>query len=147
MSADDDDRTLEHNPKERWGDGLTGWRKWRKGFFVHKLYRDVWLFVITVLVLFALQANSDRVDDIQRERADSIRRSCDETNQRNIDTKHRLDQLIDAIPSENAEERAALVRSQAFTVALIDALVPVRDCDALAEKSVSTFTAGDNGGG
>lgn len=51
-------------------------------------YRDLWMVVITGLVLFAVKANSDRVDDnkaalgaIQANRVDQTRSACAKTNE------------------------------------------------------------------
>lgn len=72
---------------------------------------------------------------IQDERENSIRTSCQETNQRYDKAIKTLDELIAKAP---AERRRRAREGRAGTVLLIDALVPKRDCDALVGRSVGS---------
>ena len=74
-------RKTEDHPLERWNDIVTGWRKFPAWAWHHKIYRDVWLFIISGLVLLALMANQDRVDDIQASRVEATLLSCNKYNE------------------------------------------------------------------
>jgi hypothetical protein len=89
----------------------------------------------------ALWFNSNRTTDvaevtaqIQAERAVNIRRSCEETNARHDGTIAELHSLVAAIP--DPARRARAQDGMAGTIALIEALVPKRDCEALVERQV-----------
>lgn len=71
-----DRRTRSHHPQERATDGPFGWLRSRENW-----YRDVWLFIITVLVFLSIQANGNRVDDIQASRVEATLSSCQKTNE------------------------------------------------------------------
>jgi hypothetical protein len=76
---------------------------------------------------------------IQTERARSIRAGCVEQNERNRNTIRQLDiGLAQARVSAGPAQVARIKRSRDFTVSLVDALVPVRDCGALVDRSVNT---------
>lgn len=110
-------------------------------------YRDVWLFVVTGLVVWALlgqQAQIDNIKDvqddtarlarqtarlaksIQAQRANSIVTNCRETNRRHDNTLRKLDEVIAQIPP--GPERVRAEQNKPSTVLLIDALVPKQDC-------------------
>lgn len=130
-------RTPEHHPNDRstdatWQSRLREW--WGSGLG----YRDVWMFAITGLVLLSLIIAVARIDQISEERV----RECQQTNARNIETKKRL-RAAAAADIAKAEE-AALERQQNpelfrneiegrrdVTLALIDALAPVDNCDEI----------------
>ena len=44
-------------------------------------YRDVWLIIITGLCLYAVILNGDRVDDINKTRAEILQTSCGKSNE------------------------------------------------------------------
>lgn len=84
-------------------------------------------------------ANSDRVEEIQQERAANIVRGCRDQNKRHDDTVMQLDALLTIAKLSVAGEpgRAEQIeQSRDFTVALIDALAPVRDCQAVIEQQI-----------
>lgn len=117
------------------------------------VYRDIWLLLVTVGVFWALS-------DIQASRRDSVRASCQEQNLRHDATIIQLDtQLLlalhvrpriagagHALAVLEAQISAAgsgagpagrrLVQTHDFTVLLIDALSPARDCEARVKQLV-----------
>lgn len=90
-------------------------------------YRDIWMIIVTGLLLFALIS-------IQDQRADAVRASCQSSNSRNADTKAELDDLIAKLPPGPRRERAKA--NKAGTVLLIDALSPKRNCEKLVKETV-----------
>lgn len=82
-------------------------------------------------------ANAARVDQINEERADNIRRACVETNGRYSKTVAELDRLL-AVRTRgmNREQLKAVEASRAATVVLIASLAPRRDCDRLVASQV-----------
>lgn len=105
--------------------------------------RSTWVFRGMVLALFVnatftvslLNANGDRVDDnsrvlaaLQAERVRNIRTGCVELNDRNVDTKREVSAQI-------PDRRRAQV-----TLALVDRLVPIRDCEQLVAKQAPSAT-------
>lgn len=140
MESDFEDRTAENHPRERWYERGGPWHVqfWRY-FIHHKLWRDFWLFFITILVLFALEENGDRIKDIQSERSRSITVACVNQNERNINTKNTLNEIY-ARRREEADTRKEvrqLQQSRAATILLINALSPMRDCEELVKRSVN----------
>lgn len=97
----------------------------------------VWAAMVAMLALPAatwfaggkLSATSNQTDAIQEERVANILRSCREQNDRHDATIRQLRVLVDAIRDRAQRERAR--QGMAGTIALIDALAPKRDCDAL----------------
>lgn len=90
-----------------------------------------------VIVSFVL--NSDRVDQINAERAQNVERNCDDINNRHDRTIGALDQILaKRLRSAGPAERARLRTSRETTVLLIEALVPQRDCARLAREQVDS---------
>lgn len=92
---------------------------------------------------YALWSNASRTDDtarlaqqIQDERAANILRACREVNQRHDATIHQLNVLVNAIPDKDRRARAR--QNIAGTVALINALAPKHNCEALVDRQVDT---------
>lgn len=75
------------------------------------------------------------VKTINDERVVNIEGGCEAQNRRHDQAVVTLDRLIAEIPPEN-QSRAVETRN--FTVALIDALVPKRDCDAVVDRQTGT---------
>jgi hypothetical protein len=75
---------------------------------------------------------------VQEERANATRTACQGTNDRQDETKARLDELIFQLPPAR---RARAEAGQRGTVLLIEALAPKRDCEALVERSVGSPAA------
>lgn len=106
-----------------------------------KVYRDIWLLIITATVVFAVFAarseNRHRIDDIQASRAESIRLTCEQQNERHDRALAALDSIVarrlgDASPVE----RRRLQASRATTATLIVALVPREDCERRVRRLV-----------
>lgn len=93
-----------------------------------------WVLRLVVLILllggvasgYFYSQNDQRIDDIQAARAESIRFSCEEQNDRHDATIRKLDELIAKSPPER---RAEAQERRAGTVLLINALAPERDCE------------------
>lgn len=83
--------------------------------------------VVAIVLAILLGAKLNRtVADIQTERVTNTRASCESQNQRNRKAKVEL--------AERAVDPAVLV----FAGALIDALVPERDCDVVVATQVGS---------
>lgn len=129
-------------------------------------YRDIWLILISLLVLFALKQNNDRIADIQHDRASNIRNICTDQNHRHdktvaqldnlfananakvIHRKQKLENIIEhmlrsgdvATPHKDAElVISALLPKVSIkpTKVLIDRLAPKQNCKLLVKQSVS----------
>lgn len=85
-----------------------------------------------------LRSQADFTRDIQQQRREATLASCTETNDRNKDTKEALKagSNQDQANSEDTISKEEIQRRTAVTLALIDALVPVRDCDKLVSRTV-----------
>lgn len=101
------------------------------------------LAVVAALVVgvVALVKVSQRADtaaavaaQIQDERARNIEQNCAEQNRRNRASVDELDRLLAQRSADASAEQVR--RSRASTKALIDALVPVRDCDLVVAQQV-----------
>ena len=69
-------------------------------------------------------------------RRNSILENCKDQNERNEDTIHTLDLRIARVAkSVPPEELAQLKASRAFTVSLVNALAPHRDCKVVLERA------------
>jgi hypothetical protein len=104
-------------------------------------YRDLWLFVISIVVAIAIikavstsNKASDLAQAIQRQRVSQARDNCLDENARHKNTVDTLDGLIADLPAARRKQAEA---SRQFTVLLIDALAPVRDCDLVAKAVVN----------
>jgi hypothetical protein len=98
------------------------------------------LALATVLGFSALITTSDKTEQnadiakaIQAERTRSIRVSCEQENARNHNAVAQVRKRYRSLPP--AERRAGR-DSRNYTIVLIDALVPVQDCDRLVARSV-----------
>lgn len=90
-----------------------------------------------VVVSFFL--NSDRVDQINQERAQNVKRNCEDVNSRHDGALTTLDEILEARErTATPGERERLRGSRETTALLIDALVPKRDCAALVRQQVNT---------
>lgn len=95
------------------------------------------VLVVAQLVLGGLSLkltheNSELLGEIQSTRKQLIAESCETQNARNTGTIMELHVLIGRLP---VGQRAAAKGTGAFTVALIDALVPVHDCGEILRKA------------
>lgn len=90
--------------------------------------------VIVLLMVASLVQRSQLqsfAEKIQQNRVEVTRRACEDQNTRHDDTVTQLDALIALAP---ANQRAQAKASEKYTVRLIDALVPVRDCDKVVAR-------------
>jgi hypothetical protein len=91
----------------------------------------IWSFAVGAASLWLLYDNARQGDQIQEQRREAVMRSCTEQNDRNQRTISELDRLLAVSPRRpGAQER------RDGTVALIQALVPRRDCDKLVRETV-----------
>jgi hypothetical protein len=91
-------------------------------------YRDVWLFVITVFMVGSLwlgiDANEDRIQDIQASRYIFQLQNCQSVNARNLSAKAKARRIVSA-------------QGQRTVTALIDEMLPFHgDCEARAREGV-----------
>jgi hypothetical protein len=116
------ERTSEDHPRDRWSDRYTGWKRIPAWFWHHKLYRDIWLIIITVVLWGAVQANTDRVSDINQNRVRATAYSCQKFN--------------DVVAAQNAQFKliqAQIVSSSALPGDVID---PKGEKDPLQWKDI-----------
>lgn len=91
-------------------------------------------FVLGGVAVYSLMQRgqiTDLAHRIQASRIESARRVCLEQNERHDRTIAELDKLIRLAPSDR---RAQAETSRAYTVRLIDALVPHRDCKTVVNQ-------------
>ncbi len=69
------------------------------------------------------------VDEIQDSRESITRSNCEDQNMRNATTLRQLDAVLDQAVQADPRSAEEVDRSRVSTAALINALVPVRDCD------------------
>jgi hypothetical protein len=101
-------------------------------------YRDLWLVVLTIIMLVALGAALNAIDSIQEERAAAIRRACDEQNARNATALRYLRGLTAEQDQDRDEPRRTPAEQAKLVQDFTDALVgPVRDCDEVVQRTVS----------
>jgi hypothetical protein len=91
-------------------------------------YRDVWLFVITAFMVVALwlgiDANDDRIEDIQQSRYIFQLQNCQSVNARNLSAKAKARRIVSA-------------QGQRTVTTLIDEMLPFHgDCEARAREGV-----------
>jgi cytochrome c-type biogenesis protein CcmH/NrfG len=72
-------------------------------------------------------------EDIQANRVEFIRQECRDVNQRHDNTIMALDAVLEQAIRDHPERAERIAESRASTVLLINALVPVRDCDERVE--------------
>lgn len=86
------------------------------------------------------RGNAQLTRQIQVERRQNVFRNCQDINDRHDNTIRQLDRLLTRRVREapTQAERDRLRLSRASTVLLIEALVPKRDCAALARQQVSS---------
>lgn len=107
-----------------------------------QVYRDkpwrteIWLIAALVLILAGggIWQLANLVSDIQTSREEITRENCESQNARHDASIAALDQVIARAVQENPDQRERIERSRQSTVFLIDALVPVQDCEARVEK-------------
>jgi len=157
------DRTPENHPRNRWSD-QTAWGKIK--YIIRRGYKDIWLIVITAIVLIALDSALDAIDQIQKERARVTLTNCEGQNKRNSDSKKQNDlelisQFADRQTANNLKDstakevadvaekiiseqpanvRKGIARERASIRSIIDANVPIQNCDALVRKNVNPET-------
>lgn len=103
------------------------------------------LFLITALAgTYQLNVNSDRAAESKRlaqefqiERVNSVRSNCEMTNARHKDTIDAIDAAArQATALATPTERKRLEQGRARTLLIIQALVPLRNCDEVVAKAV-----------
>lgn len=135
MTSENDRRT-DTETSERLDAIEKGYRRWAHSTTVILSGLFVLQFALGLLSIHLLGANDDRVKDINANRKESVLSSCAETNSRHDATiaalDDRLQQAIDSgqVPEEDLDR---LRESRRFTVSLIDALAPERDCELRAK--------------
>lgn len=88
--------------------------------------------VLGGLSLKLTSENGDLLDRIQSTRKQLISENCDAQNSRNVSAVGKLTDEIGELPLGKRREAEA---SESYTVGLIDALVPVRDCVQVLHKA------------
>jgi hypothetical protein len=94
-------------------------------------YRATLLWLLAIATFLALYSQ------IQASRAESVRISCVEQNERHDGAIATLDTVIAAATEDATPERIRqLEQSRASTVLLIEAVVPKRNCEARVDELV-----------
>jgi hypothetical protein len=103
-------------------------------------YRDLWLFLISIVVAIAIikaLGTSNKANElahaIQEQRVTQAHDNCLDENTRHRNTVATLDGVIARLPAARRKQAEA---SRQFTVLLIDALAPVRDCELVAKSVI-----------
>lgn len=83
--------------------------------------------------VWMLQNEQDeRIEDINRSRAEISHTACLDQNSRHDATIDRLDELIDAAVAREPAREREIRASRASTLILIEALAPQQDCEQLS---------------
>ena len=113
-----------------------------KKFLRANWYRDVWLFVLSTLLLgsivVAINANQQRIEDIQHERVRATGRACLDQNQRH-DTALRVTAQLLKRPAVPPVRKLTPAQEKAQRIALarwIGAIVPKRNCALFVNQTV-----------
>lgn len=100
-----------------------------------------------VLSVYLLDQNGDRaeenralIEQVQRERAYSVKFNCNDVNKRNVASKAQLEAFTGPSKEATLGEREMRDQRLAATALLIDRLLPRRDCDELANHLVDGGT-------
>lgn len=105
-------------------------QRWRR-LVEERAYRDVWLAIISVIVILALMNAQHAIDQIQQSRI----AYCQSQNQRHDRTIAELDrELARAMRHATTARRAQMAASRAYTIALIDQLAPRQNCSAIVAQ-------------
>jgi hypothetical protein len=141
------DRSVDVHPDDRWSDRVNGWKKIPAWFWHHKLYRDIWLILVTIAIALGFQA-------IHESRIDTAVRACEDSNTHHAATIEKLDTLYEDVTNGHLTEiqfantpakistlpknlRQPASSYQA-TTGLVDSLAPhVDDCHARAEALIN----------
>lgn len=130
--------SLDKKLEEKLGkihDGYEKWAKWTLRILIGLVASFVFgAFSTTYLI----GENKARIDDIQEQRTLSVRETCEAQNDRNVNTKARLDELVAKRAGEGTEEEQARRGESVIAMKLlIDALAPFTpDCEALVQQRV-----------
>jgi cell division protein FtsN len=92
-----------------------------------------------VLAILAYGKINPTIQAIQAERARNVRANCLDTNDRHDRTIATLDRRLQVAVRRAPPAQARQIRaSREFSVALINALAPRRDCERLVKRQVRT---------
>jgi hypothetical protein len=112
-------------------DRVLGWLTWSQ------VIQWAVLVAVTIAIGTLISANTDRINDINHERERNLRVACESQNARHDATVQKLDDLLaQARVTASPEKVKRIEASRASTVALIDALAPLQDCEALVNASI-----------
>jgi hypothetical protein len=101
------------------------------------LANSLGVVILAGLLVFAFQTRGAQFEQVQAERQRNVFTNCQDINRRHHHTIAQLDAGIRATIRLHPERARRLRESRKFTVLLIQALVPERDCEALARRQVS----------
>jgi hypothetical protein len=94
-------------------------------------YRDVWLFAITVLVFFSVNAAFNQSAAIQHSRERAIGEACRQQNARNVAAYG----FLNALPVNPNSPRMSPVERRRLIQKFTDALVgPVQNCEKRVQQ-------------
>jgi hypothetical protein len=104
--------------------------------FIHRTTRFmaamfIWMMMVGFLSLYLLQQTSEQASRIQDQRSNLLLSSCKEQNKRHDDTIKELALLVSQAP-----DLAAAKAAQPGTIALINAIAPISDCNAYVKRNV-----------
>jgi hypothetical protein len=108
----------------------------------YKILRVICAVVIFMAIAggWLIYQNHLRTQEIQNQRIEAMLINCQDQNYRNISTKAILDEQFKKITKNfTPAQKLATNRSKAFTILLIDALAPFRDC----KKAINRANKGD----
>ena len=108
------------------------------------IYAILLVFAVVAMSLMLYAArhlsleNNARIRDIQEEREFATRFTCEDINARHRRTLKVLDDRIKRLIRTNPERAAQVKESREFTVLLIEAIVPLRNCEEFTKKFVDS---------
>jgi hypothetical protein len=132
------ERRTDVRTRQRIVDLEERYRKVARGVTCAVAIIGVTLFVVAVVLAALIHANKQRALDIQNDRARSIRENCEATNDRHDKSSESLiaSAKVDEDNAATEIDKAEIRRRRDVTLALLDALTPENNCDAIVRRSV-----------
>jgi hypothetical protein len=87
---------------------------------------------------YLLRQQNKTTDRIQAQRKEFVRRTCTDQNHRHHKTIGVLDKLLLKQPHKTAAQKKAIATARSQNILLINALVPLQNCDKLVRIAVKT---------
>lgn len=116
-----------------------GYSKWAKITFIILAFLVLVVIIEGVVNYYLINQNRNRSNEIQEQRYDASLNACEMQNIRHDNTIAILDDRFALIKqSATPSQKITIEQSKTFTILLIEALAPHRDCKVVAAASLKT---------